>query len=188
MVHGHNMRAVRIAHPEEWAITNQAATRAIWSIDLDDCAETQVAVPELLDGAILVLNVMERVNTGLCDSMLLGALLVNVGAGVNKPHIGVLRIFRSGLLYVLFVTDEHVGLLEDIPMDVSIGDAILLIIPITTRNLIHAEVKCQVMEHIRNRALEEVLQGCLRSNESLNGAKKGFVTLIVIGNACSQTD
>jgi hypothetical protein len=70
-------------------------------------------------------------------------------------------------------------------MDVTIGNATLLIALVTARDSIHTEVKSQVMEHIWNRALEEVLEVRFRSNDSLYRAEKGFVTLlIVIRSAC----
>jgi hypothetical protein len=181
------MRAVRIAHPEERTVTYQAVTRAIQSVYLDNCADAQVAVPELLDGAILLLNFVQRMNSGFRDCIRHCALFVYIGAGINKPYTGVTRSFCLGLPDVLLVAYEHIGLLEDIPMDVTIGNASLLIAQVTARDSIHTEVKSQVMEHIWNRALEEVLEVRLRSNDSLYRAEKGFVTLIVIRNACNPS-
>jgi hypothetical protein len=103
MVHGHNMLAVQIAHPEERTVTYQAVTRAIQSVYLDNGADAQVAVPELLDGAVLVLNVMQRMNSGFRDCIRHCGLFVYIGAGINKPYTRVTRSFCLGLPYVLLV-------------------------------------------------------------------------------------
>lgn len=187
MVDRHNMRAVRVAHPKERTVTYQAPASAIRSVYLHNSAEAQVAISELLDGAILILNIVERTDTGLCDSVRLCGFLIYVGTGVHEPYKGVKRSFHSRLPDILFVTYEHVGLLQHVAMDVPSGNARLLVVEVAARSLVHTEVKCQVMEHIRNRALEEVLHGCLGSDKSLDRAEKRFVTLIVIGDTYNQT-
>jgi hypothetical protein len=141
---------------ENWTVTYQAVTRAIQSVYRDNCADAQVAVPELL------LNFVQRMNAGFRDGIRHCALFEYIGASINKPYTGVTRSFCLGLPDVLLVANEHLGLLEDIPMDVTIGNETLLIAHVTARDSIHTEVKGQVMErNIWNKALEEVLEVCL---------------------------
>jgi hypothetical protein len=77
---------------------------------LDNCAVAQVAVPEHVDGAILLLNFVQRMDSGFRDCIRHCALFVYIGAEINKPYTGVTRSF---CLDVLLVANEHVGLHED---------------------------------------------------------------------------